>query len=150
MEDVKKVSVAARKREIDLFVSHDKEVAACRAYLALADPSMYQPQITVPMASSGAPPGRVVAMSGSPTTTTTPVIPVVHHIAPMRGQSPRNLKYMRAFAAAWPKRPFVLEALAQIPWSHHLALLERCPTSAQAERSAAQGRPALEKTVDSQ
>lgn len=49
----------------------------------------------------------------------------------MRGLSPRNLKYMRAFAAAWPKRPLVQEALAQIPWSHHLALLERCPTADQ-------------------
>ena len=32
----------------------------------------------------------------------------------MKGFSPRNLKYMRAFAAAWPERAFVQEALAQI------------------------------------
>lgn len=32
----------------------------------------------------------------------------------MKGFSPRNLKYMRAFAAAWPEEPFVQEVLAQI------------------------------------
>ena len=43
----------------------------------------------------------------------------------MKGFSPRNLKYMRAFAAAWVERPIVQEALAQIPWYHHIALLEK-------------------------
>ncbi len=43
----------------------------------------------------------------------------------MRGLSPRNLKYMRAFAAAWPDRAIVQEALAQIPWYHNIALLEK-------------------------
>ena len=43
----------------------------------------------------------------------------------MQGFSPRNLKYMRAFAAAWPERSIVQEALAQIPWYHHIALLEK-------------------------
>ena len=43
----------------------------------------------------------------------------------MKGFSPRNLKYMRAFAAAWPERAIVQEALAQIPWYHHIALLEK-------------------------
>ena len=33
----------------------------------------------------------------------------------MRGFSPRNLKYMRAFASAWPEREIVQEVLAQIP-----------------------------------
>ena len=42
----------------------------------------------------------------------------------MRGFSARNLKYMRAFAAAWPDRPIVQEALAQLPWYHQIALLE--------------------------
>ena len=44
----------------------------------------------------------------------------------MQGLSPRNLKYMRAFATAWPERTIVQEVLAQIPWYHHIALLERC------------------------
>jgi len=43
----------------------------------------------------------------------------------MRGLSPRNLKYMRAFALAWPDNTIVQEALAQIPWSHQIALLEK-------------------------
>ncbi len=43
----------------------------------------------------------------------------------MAGLSPRNLKYMRAFAAAWPERSIVQEALAQITWYHNLALLEK-------------------------
>ncbi len=47
----------------------------------------------------------------------------------MRGLSPRNLKYMRAFAAAWPDTVFVQEALAQIPWYHHIALLEKCSSA---------------------
>jgi len=42
-----------------------------------------------------------------------------------RGFSPRNLKYMRAFAAAWSSRAFVQETLARIPWYHNIALLEK-------------------------
>ena len=44
----------------------------------------------------------------------------------MKGLSPRNLKYMRAFSTAWPDREFVQGPLAQIPWYHHIALLEKC------------------------
>lgn len=44
----------------------------------------------------------------------------------MKGLSPRNLKYMRSFAVAWPDTAIVQEVLAQIPWYHHIALLERC------------------------
>jgi predicted nuclease of restriction endonuclease-like (RecB) superfamily len=47
----------------------------------------------------------------------------------MRGFSPRNLKYMRAFAAAWPDRAFVQALLAQLTWYHNLALLERLDDS---------------------
>jgi predicted nuclease of restriction endonuclease-like (RecB) superfamily len=43
----------------------------------------------------------------------------------MKGFSPRNLKYMRAFAAAWPERAIVQAPLARIPWYHHIALLEK-------------------------
>lgn len=43
----------------------------------------------------------------------------------MRGFSSRNLKYMRAFAAAWPDREFVQQAAAQIPWFHNCLLLDR-------------------------
>lgn len=45
----------------------------------------------------------------------------------MKGFSPRNLKYMRAFAEAWPDAQFVQEVLAQLPWYHQLALLDKLP-----------------------
>ena len=38
----------------------------------------------------------------------------------MKGFSPRNLKYMRAFAEAWPDDEFVQAVLAQLPWYHQL------------------------------
>ncbi len=43
----------------------------------------------------------------------------------MHGFSPRNLKYMRAFAAAWPNRQIVQQLAARIPWFHNCILLER-------------------------
>jgi len=43
----------------------------------------------------------------------------------MQGLSPRNLKYMRAFAAAWPDRAIVQRVIAQIPWRQNIALLEQ-------------------------
>lgn len=43
----------------------------------------------------------------------------------MKGFSPRNLKYMRAFAEAWPDEAFVQEPLAQITWYHHVTLLDK-------------------------
>lgn len=43
----------------------------------------------------------------------------------MRGLSPRNLKYMRGFASAWPERQIVQEVLAQITWYHNIALIEK-------------------------
>lgn len=45
----------------------------------------------------------------------------------MKGFSPRNLKYMRAFAEAWPDAQFVQAVLAQLPWYHQLALLDKLP-----------------------
>lgn len=43
----------------------------------------------------------------------------------MKGFSPRNLQYMRSFAAAWPTAEIVQQAAAQIPWGHHLVLLDK-------------------------
>ena len=43
----------------------------------------------------------------------------------MQGFSPRNLKYMRAFAAAWPDAEIVQGALAQIGWYQNIALLDK-------------------------
>lgn len=45
--------------------------------------------------------------------------------ADMKGFAPRNLKYMRAFAAAWPERAIVQRVVAQLPWRQNIALLER-------------------------
>lgn len=46
-----------------------------------------------------------------------------------KGFSPRNLKYMRAFAEAWPDQEFVQESLAQISWYHNITLLEKLETA---------------------
>ncbi len=43
----------------------------------------------------------------------------------MGGLSPRNLKYMRAFAAAWPDSSIVQRVVAQIPWRSNIALLDK-------------------------
>jgi predicted nuclease of restriction endonuclease-like (RecB) superfamily len=47
----------------------------------------------------------------------------------LKGFSPRNLKYMRAFAEAWPEEPIVQAVLAQITWYHNVAILEKLTTS---------------------
>src|ERR1700733_7411266 len=43
----------------------------------------------------------------------------------VEGFSPRSLKYMRAFAEAWPEEPIVQQVAAQLPWGHHMVLLDR-------------------------
>lgn len=43
----------------------------------------------------------------------------------MKGLSSRNLKYMRAFAAAWPEPEIVQRVVAQLPWRQNIALIER-------------------------
>lgn len=43
----------------------------------------------------------------------------------MKGFSPRNLKYMRAFADAYPDLAFVQAAPAQITWYHNCTLLDK-------------------------
>ena len=41
----------------------------------------------------------------------------------IKGFSPRNLKYMRAFAQSYPDKQFVQQLVAQIPWGHNVVLL---------------------------
>lgn len=41
------------------------------------------------------------------------------------GFSPRNLRYMRAFAAAWPDVEIVQRSAALLPWRHHQYLLDK-------------------------
>lgn len=45
----------------------------------------------------------------------------------MKGFSPRNLNYMRAFAQAWPDAAIVQQAVAQLPWGHNVVLLDKLP-----------------------
>lgn len=42
----------------------------------------------------------------------------------MTGLSARNLKYMRAFAEAWPDPEFVQQVVALLPWGHNVRLLD--------------------------
>jgi len=59
------------------------------------------------------------------------------------GMSARNLKYMRAFAAAWPSDIEVPRAVAQIPWGHIRILLDKLDDSGMrlwyAEKAAEHG-----------
>lgn len=43
----------------------------------------------------------------------------------MKGFSSRNLKYMRSFAETYPDFEFVQQVVAQIPWYHNIALMEK-------------------------
>ncbi|MEL7054161.1 MAG: DUF1016 N-terminal domain-containing protein [Cyanobacteria bacterium J06588_5] len=45
--------------------------------------------------------------------------------------SPRNLKYMKEMAAAYPDEEIVQHALAHLPWEHNQALLEKLDSQAQ-------------------
>jgi predicted nuclease of restriction endonuclease-like (RecB) superfamily len=47
----------------------------------------------------------------------------------MKGFSPRNLKYMRAFAEAYPDEQIVQQLAAQIPWFHNCVLLDKVKNS---------------------
>jgi predicted nuclease of restriction endonuclease-like (RecB) superfamily len=51
----------------------------------------------------------------------------------VEGFSPRNLKYMRAFARAWPEEPIVQQLAAQIPWFHHCVLLDKVKSQPERE-----------------
>lgn len=46
----------------------------------------------------------------------------------MTGLSARNLKYMRAFAEAWPDGEFVQQVVALLPWGHNVRLLDAVKT----------------------
>jgi predicted nuclease of restriction endonuclease-like (RecB) superfamily len=46
----------------------------------------------------------------------------------MKGFSLRNLRYMRAFAEAWPAREMLQQAAATLPWGHVMVLLDQLST----------------------
>jgi len=49
----------------------------------------------------------------------------------VKGFSPRNLKYMRRFAEAWPDPEFVQQLLHKLPWFHLCTLLDKLKDPAQ-------------------
>ena len=49
----------------------------------------------------------------------------------MTGLSARNLKYMRAFAEAWPDLEFVQQVVALLPWGHNVRLLDAVKSAAE-------------------
>lgn len=51
----------------------------------------------------------------------------------MKGLSPRNLKYMRALASAYPDESFVQQVVAQIPWGHNIRILDAVKDSLERE-----------------
>ncbi len=51
----------------------------------------------------------------------------------MKGFSPRNLKYMRAFAEAWPEEVIVQQLVAQIPWGNNVRILDHLKDPAERE-----------------
>jgi predicted nuclease of restriction endonuclease-like (RecB) superfamily len=58
----------------------------------------------------------------------------------VRGFSARNLKYMRAFAKAWPDQQIVQQAAAQLPWFHNCVLLDKLKTAEERLAYAAAAR----------
>jgi len=71
----------------------------------------------------------------------------------MKGFSRANLKFMRAFAQAWPEPAIGQQAVSQLPWGHNVMLLTKLKDSAQrlyyAERALAGGwsRSTLEANI---
>jgi predicted nuclease of restriction endonuclease-like (RecB) superfamily len=43
-----------------------------------------------------------------------------------KGYSPRNLRYMRAFAQAWPVEEILQQVVAILPLGHNVRLLDGC------------------------
>lgn len=52
----------------------------------------------------------------------------------LKGVSPRNLRYMRDFARAWPadsSSEMLQQPAAKLPWGHHMLLLDKLPDAAE-------------------
>ena len=43
----------------------------------------------------------------------------------VEGFSPRNLRYMRALAEAWPEPEILQQLIAKLPWGHNLRIMDR-------------------------
>jgi predicted nuclease of restriction endonuclease-like (RecB) superfamily len=72
----------------------------------------------------------------------------------MQGISPRNLRYMKSFAAAYPDESILQAALAKLTWYHHITLLSKVKDSASRlfyiEETARQGwsRDVMVRQID--
>ena len=49
------------------------------------------------------------------------------------GFSPRNMRYMKSFAEAWPDESILQQAVAKIPWGHNVRLLDYVKDPAERE-----------------
>jgi predicted nuclease of restriction endonuclease-like (RecB) superfamily len=47
----------------------------------------------------------------------------------MKGFSPRNIRYMKSFAEAYPDEAILQRCVAKLPWRHNIALLEKLKSS---------------------
>lgn len=54
-----------------------------------------------------------------------------HRFPGTRGYSPRNLRYMRSFAEAWPDVSILQRSVARLPWRHQIVLLEKLTSADQ-------------------
>jgi predicted nuclease of restriction endonuclease-like (RecB) superfamily len=43
----------------------------------------------------------------------------------VEGFSPRNLRYMRSLAEAWPEPEILQQLIAKLPWGHNVRVLDR-------------------------
>ncbi|WP_426297894.1 PDDEXK nuclease domain-containing protein [Arthrobacter sp. R-11] len=72
-----------------------------------------------------------------------------------KGFSPRNLRYMKSFAQAWPDFPMLQQPVATLPWGHNVVLLDKLDQEENrlwyAERALAEGwsRSVLALQIDS-
>lgn len=47
----------------------------------------------------------------------------------VQGFSPRNLRYIRSFAEAWPDETILQQVVAKLPWGHNVRLLDHLNVS---------------------
>lgn len=52
-----------------------------------------------------------------------------HAFPNSKGFSPRNLLFMRSIASTWPHTAIVKAPLSQLPWYHHIALMQKLSDS---------------------
>ena len=97
--------------------------------------------LTMPKSSKPVPVTAATAQSSVPADYMQWLIKVVEQLShdlksaypDMKGLSLRNLRYMRAFAEAWPDREMLQQAAATLPRGHVMVLLDRLSTPQERE-----------------